>query len=664
MSKKILNLILIFSLSYCLHAEGAGSTAAQFLEIQPGARASALGNAYVSLTDDGNSLYWNQSGLASITNSQVNLMHMLYFQNINYDYLAYSIPLRNIGVLSIGGLGLYTNGIDKTTEDSGGDFVDVAGDYNILQTAIMLGMGRKINNRLYAGVGIKLINEKIDTEKDSGVAFDIGSQYQIIVDKLRAGFVVQNLGNKIAGASLPASVKAGFDYKILNNLTTALECDYLFENSFSFGVGAEYILKDLIPIRIGYNTSAETGKLSKLSAGTGINLKKKIEIDYAFVPYGDIGTTHRLELTYRFDSKKTKEKNFDAKIDTMKEIPAAIYNVITERNIPVINIKMKNTSEDNKKFKIVYNIGIKKEKEEMEIDIAGGATRETKIIPTLTQEDIQTVTVMPTPSIISVEISQLTSEGNIQASRKEKFPVILLPFDQFTPQVVDANSKTYDMMNTLASWVTFNDRSLNEVISKASEKGATMNPPVKIVGFQPPNIFTRINKDYRSIEEKDKDYLSQIKLMYDTLKDDYKLTYVNNPIAYKNTQRIKLPGDTLKNKGNCIELAVLFASLLEGIEVEPILVILIKDSHATVGWRVSGDGKDIYNLLETNMFGEDFEKAISKGKLLAKNNDLQNEFANGIPFNEDGVYKKDDNVIIFDVKKIRAKVPPSPYIPR
>src|SRR3989339_1761878 len=74
-----------------IYAKGAGSTVAEFLEISPSARASALGNAYTSLTNNGNSLYWNQAGLAKIRSSQVTLTHIAYFQNINYDYLSYSM---------------------------------------------------------------------------------------------------------------------------------------------------------------------------------------------------------------------------------------------------------------------------------------------------------------------------------------------------------------------------------------------------------------------------------------------------------------------------------------------------------------------------------------------------------------------------------------------
>ena len=658
----LLLILIVGSNTTTLNAKGAGSTVVEFLEISPSARAVALGNAFTSLTNDGNSLYWNQAGLAKIKSSQVNLTHMAYFQNINYDYLSYSMPFRNIGVLSIGGLGVYSSGIDKTTEDSNGNFVDVEGNYNTIQTSIMIGLGRKINKKLHTGAGIKFIQEKIDTERASGFALDLGGQYQIM-KKLNTGLAVQNLGPKINGGTLPTSVKAGLDYKIINNLTAALECDYLFERNILFGAGAEYVYKDIVPIRVGYNSSADTGGLSKLSAGTGVKLRD-LEVNYAFAPYGDLGDTHKIDLAYKFDWKKSKEKNFDAKIKTMKEIPTSIYNIITERYIPVINVKITNTSKEEKKLKIVYNIRIKDIKDEKELILEGKETQEICLVPTLIQDDINKVTSMPTLSIIDLEINQLADDGSIQATQKEQIPVILFPYDQFVSQITDANGVLYDMLDTLASWVTFNDRSLGDVISKASDKGAALEPPVKIVGFQPPNVFSKIERDYRSLEEKDKDYMSQIKLIYDTLKDDYKMMYINQPIAYRNSQRIKFPYDTLKNKGNCIELAVLFASLLESIEIEPILAIFTQDEHVAVGWKVSGEGREICNLLETNVFGEDFEKAVSKGKKLVEDNGIQQEFANGIPFDENGVYKKEPNVIMFDIKKMRAKIPPSPYVNR
>jgi hypothetical protein len=43
--------------------------------------------------------------------------------------------------------------------------------------------------------------------------------------------------------------------------------------------------------------------MSDFSAGIGIR-RKLMSIDYAFVPLGDLGTTHRISLNFRFKPRR------------------------------------------------------------------------------------------------------------------------------------------------------------------------------------------------------------------------------------------------------------------------------------------------------------------------------------------------------------------------
>jgi len=52
--------------------------------------------------------------------------------------------------------------------------------------------------------------------------------------------------------------------------------------------------------RVGYNTAAkDTGGLNGISAGIGF-VYLNYGIDYAFVPYGDLGNTQRISLSAKF----------------------------------------------------------------------------------------------------------------------------------------------------------------------------------------------------------------------------------------------------------------------------------------------------------------------------------------------------------------------------
>lgn len=113
----------------------------------------------------------------------------------------------------------------------------------------------------------------------------------------------------------------------------------------------------------------------------------------------------------------------------------------------------------------------------------------------------------------------------------------------------------------------------------------------------------------------DKDWIYvQTKAIYDALKNDYKISYVNSSISYPNgTQKIRLPTDALSlGSANCIDGTVLFASALENISLEPIICLI--PGHAFVGWKRWTGAIGKYEFLETTMIGSStYEEAYKKG---------------------------------------------------
>ena len=63
--KKLITLTVFFSLLFGQYR--FGTTAANFLEIGTSSRAVSMGEAFVSLSDDVNSAYWNPAGLAFVS---------------------------------------------------------------------------------------------------------------------------------------------------------------------------------------------------------------------------------------------------------------------------------------------------------------------------------------------------------------------------------------------------------------------------------------------------------------------------------------------------------------------------------------------------------------------------------------------------------------------
>src|SRR6266446_4057191 len=97
--KKILASILgvgmILQGQAALWASGPGTTGADILRIGVGARAIAMGEAYVAQADDVSSLYWNPAGLALMQERQASFMYDQMYQDLKFQNANIGIPLEN-----------------------------------------------------------------------------------------------------------------------------------------------------------------------------------------------------------------------------------------------------------------------------------------------------------------------------------------------------------------------------------------------------------------------------------------------------------------------------------------------------------------------------------------------------------------------------------------
>ncbi len=93
--------------------------------------------------------------------------------------------------------------------------------------------------------------------------------------------------------------------------------------------------------------------------------------------------------------------------------------------------------------------------------------------------------------------------------------------------------------------------------------------------------------------------------------NDYRLTYVSTLVSFAPgaVQRIRMPAEVLNQQsGNCIELALLFASAVEALRLEVALILI--PGHAFVGIRTDQENAKYY-FVETTLIGRSsFAKAV------------------------------------------------------
>jgi len=286
-------------------SDDAGTAAAQFLKLGAGARATAMGSSSAGLSGDSTDIYWNPAGLNAITGKgSLSVMNASWFEGISYDWASFAMPYKNWGVFGIAAQYLSYGSIDQL--DTTGL---QTGSFSPTDMCVSLSYARKFKG-IDLGANVKYVSLKI-LDTAAAYAVDLGAQYKaknLLNNKLTLGCAVQNMGTQIKfidqSDPLPFNIKVGGAYEIKSNWLAVLDVNAPIDNAVFAGAGTEYVYRvkekiDLIG-RAGYNTeNIQTGGMNGVTAGIGVRYAGYC-LDYAFVPYGDLGNTQRISLSIRF----------------------------------------------------------------------------------------------------------------------------------------------------------------------------------------------------------------------------------------------------------------------------------------------------------------------------------------------------------------------------
>lgn len=309
--KYIFTLFLIF---FCLSAslsiaadntdihENAGTRAMTFLKIGIGAKAIGMGESHVAAVDDLYASYWNPAGLVKLQNPQLALMHNERFADINYEHVGVAFPIGDKNTVAVS-VNFQSYG-EMQGRDAEGNETKIFHAYDL---AMVLSYARSFGKTLAVGVNTKLLREQIADENGSGFAFDFGGLYSLPDLPLSFGFNAQHVGPRVKYVEdaflLPFTLRLGTAYKLLNE-SLLLTMDFIrpTDNHNSIGIGIGYTIANILQLRSGYIYKFggnDLGAVSGLRGGFGLTLRK-FQIDYALVPFGALGLTHRFSLIASF----------------------------------------------------------------------------------------------------------------------------------------------------------------------------------------------------------------------------------------------------------------------------------------------------------------------------------------------------------------------------
>jgi len=299
----IIFLIVLFFLLYLsgsVFSSGPGTTTGNFLKMNIGTRAVGMGEAFCALSDDVSAMHWNPAGLGFIINPELETMHTFWLGDISHEYLGYVQPL-SWGTLGISASYLYMESMEKIRRGV------VEGKFNAYDIYGGLAYGLPISESLSLGFNLMALQSKIDRDTAYGFSSDVGIKFSTLNRAFSFGISGQNLGITMRGEKLPVNIKAGLAFKIRFpkervDFSITLDGNKPLDGDYNFSIGIEHILLETFAVRVGYKYDLEENGLDSLAGlrvGAGLHWKGLIT-DYAWAPYGSLGTTHRVSLGYRF----------------------------------------------------------------------------------------------------------------------------------------------------------------------------------------------------------------------------------------------------------------------------------------------------------------------------------------------------------------------------
>lgn len=288
--------------------DGFAGTQSNF-NLGVGARALALGNAYVAMPFDATAVYWNPAGLDYIQRKNVSLFYTNLVMDTQYFYVGYAHPTVALGSFGVAAISIGTGGIPERDNDN----VYYGDDNSLSNQQFLVSYGKQLPWNLSIGVNLKVEHQSIFKISDTGVGLDLGFLYRpnftnALLSGLSVGVALQNVvGPRLKLISEtdvhPLNFRMGFAKPILTNewgnqFTIFMDFEQSEYEPFKYHTGTEYVFNNFAMLRVGLNNN-------QLAFGAGA-VVNKFQIDYSYGKFSEneFDASHRISLSMTFGKSK------------------------------------------------------------------------------------------------------------------------------------------------------------------------------------------------------------------------------------------------------------------------------------------------------------------------------------------------------------------------
>jgi hypothetical protein len=328
-----------------LCAQKVGTTSLQYLKVMPTARATAMGDAYVSLARGADATFWNPAGLTKIEAQEMSSTYTSWIFDTQLLALAYDVPVGNIGNLGVqfqyvdyGTIKeTRTETIDLVIGPNGEKFFNpglTGRSFTPYSYLIGVSFARAITDKFSAGATLKYATESLWADQvvtsvnsvtgeltdyktyTNVLLFDFGMIYNTGFRSVQIGISVQNFGPQVTFAKIaypaPLAMRVGASANVIgpealllkdesSQLTLAYDLFQPNDYDQQMHVGAEYSFSDAVALRIGYKVGYDSEGLT-FGGGARTELSGvAMSFDYSYGKMDEfLNNVHRISLGVQF----------------------------------------------------------------------------------------------------------------------------------------------------------------------------------------------------------------------------------------------------------------------------------------------------------------------------------------------------------------------------
>ena len=311
-----------------------GTTAANFLVIPVGPRATGMGGAFVAVANDVTTAYWNAGGLSRLAANEFSVSHTGWLVGTSVNWLGLAVKLDDDNALAftVHQLDYGKEEITTTAQPNG-----TGQQWDAQDIAFGISYARTLSDRFSIGGTAKYVSQRIWNENASAFALDVGLLFRTQYNDLKIGMNIANFGTdmKLDGKDLlqpvdidPAhagnndnivatintkpwtlpllfTVGVGMDALHTETFVWTVAGDAVYPNNQTayVNVGTELVWNGMIALRTGYNSLFKETPQEGLSAGIGLRYSLgtvAATIDYSYMDYGIFNAISRYSFTVGF----------------------------------------------------------------------------------------------------------------------------------------------------------------------------------------------------------------------------------------------------------------------------------------------------------------------------------------------------------------------------